>query len=165
MYKKSKNLVDISDIFIFLFGGGEGGVRGAVGGGGVDFLLKIPGVSPRQVGAGEEGAGRVFAGILGGGTIFFIAEIPTEKRANWSAANGGLNSRPKGCFWRVRFLRCPLAGKKKIYTTTVETLLFFFPPFSGSEALWCIPFFPDLWCVPFSLVFPQKLVYTGAFAL
>ena len=28
--------------------------------------------------------------------------------------------------------------------------------FSGSEALWCIPFFPDLWCIPFSLVFPGK---------
>ena len=26
----------------------------------------------------------------------------------------------------------------------------------GSEALWCIPFFPDLWCIPFSLVFPGK---------
>ena len=33
------------------------------------------------------------------------------------------------------------------------------PPFfsfSGSEALWCIPFFPDLWCMPFSLVLPGK---------
>ena len=44
-------------------------------------------------------------------------------------------------------------GKKKVYTTTVETLRF---SFSGSEALWCIPFFPDLWCIPFSLVFPGK---------
>ena len=44
------------------------------------------------------------------------------------------------------------SGKKKVYTI-VETLLFFF---SGSEALWCIPFFPDIWCIPFSLVFPGK---------
>ena len=46
-----------------------------------------------------------------------------------------------------------IAEKKKVYTTTVET-----PPFSfsGSEALWCIPFFPDLWRIPFSLVFPGK---------
>ena len=28
--------------------------------------------------------------------------------------------------------------------------------FSGSEAPWCIPFFPDLWCRPFSLVLPGK---------
>ena len=67
-------------------------------------------------------------------------------------------------------------GRKKVYTTTVETpLIFFFwvwgsmvytlytttveTPlfsFSGSEALWCFPFFPDLWCIPFSLVFPGK---------
>ena len=33
------------------------------------------------------------------------------------------------------------------------------PPFSfsGTEALWCMPFFlPDLRCMPFSLVFPGK---------
>ena len=44
----------------------------------------------------------------------------------------------------------PVNREEKIYTTTVETLLF---SFSGSEALWCIPFFPDLWCIPFSLSF------------
>ena len=35
------------------------------------------------------------------------------------------------------------SGRKKVYTTTVETLLF---SFSG----------PDLWCILFSLVFPGK---------
>ena len=43
--------------------------------------------------------------------------------------------------------------KKKVYTTTVETLLF---SFSRSKALWCIPFFPDLRCIPFALVFPGE---------
>ena len=66
--------------------------------------------------------------------------------------------------WRVRPLRrapykrvvlvdvpwTPQTGKKKVYTTTVERPSFF--SFSGSEALWCIPFFPDLWCIPFSLI-------------
>ena len=53
---------------------------------------------------------------------------------------------------KISEFRTPMTGKKRVYTT-VETLLF---SFSGSEAPWCIPFFPDLWCIPFSLVFPGK---------
>ena len=39
------NLVDVSDIFYFFSarGGGRGSLRHRDGGGGVDFLLKIPG--------------------------------------------------------------------------------------------------------------------------
>ena len=40
---------------------------------------------------------------------------------------------------------------------------FFIFSFSGSEALSCIPFFPDLWCIPFFPCFPRKMVYTIAF--
>ena len=66
---KFSTLVDVSDIFhSFLLGGGERGVRGVRGRGG-DFLLKVPGGGgglPGGVGAGR-GAGRVFAGNVGGG--------------------------------------------------------------------------------------------------
>ena len=43
------------------------------------------------------------------------------------------------------------ARKKKVYTTTVETLL----SFPGSEASMVYTFFPDLCCIPFSLVWPR----------
>ena len=46
-----------------------------------------------------------------------------------------------------------LQGRKKYTPPPWRPSLF---SFSGSEALWCIPFFPDLWCIPFSLVFPGK---------
>ena len=35
--------------------------------------------------------------------------------------------------------------------------------FSGSEALWCIPFFPDLWCTPFSLVSQENGMHHSFF--
>ena len=47
----------------------------------------------------------------------------------------------------------PGQGRKK-YTPPPWRPSFF--SFSGSEALWCIPFFSDLWCIPFSLVFLGK---------
>ena len=57
-----------SGYFLFLLvGGGEGGVQGAGGG---DFLMENPrkeGGGFSRVGAGGRGAGRVFAGNLGGG--------------------------------------------------------------------------------------------------
>ena len=68
-------LVDVLDIFyFFLLGEGEGGVRRDREGGGVGFLLKIPGGGglPRGgEGAGRESAGN--SGELGGGglNIFF----------------------------------------------------------------------------------------------
>ena len=79
------NLVDVSDIFFFLLGGGQGGVRGDREGGGCRFFkLKIPGwgVSPRK--GGGEGVGRLSAGnFFGGGgwqNVFcFVAEFPTKK--------------------------------------------------------------------------------------
>ena len=51
---------------------------------------------------------------------------------------------------------------RKIYTTTVETLLLFH--FSGLRPLWCLPFFPDLWCIQYTLFpcFPRKMAYTIA---
>ena len=69
---------------------------------------------------------------------------------------GYLEECPRGRFGELPAMciaEAPLSGKEKVYTATVETLLF---SFSGSEALWCIPFFPGLWCIPFSLVFPGK---------
>ena len=54
------------------------------------------------------------------------------------------------------------AGTKKVYTTTVETPFFCF---SGSEALWYVPFFPDLWCIPFSLVSQENGLHHSFFAL
>ena len=45
--------------------------------------------------------------------------------------------------------------EEKVYTTTVETLLFSFSG-SGASMVYTIPFFPDLWCIPLSLVFPRK---------
>ena len=66
--------MDVSDIFyFFLVGEGEGGVRGA-GGGGDDFLLKIPGG-----GGGVPGVGRGREGVCGksgnlerGGAKYFL---------------------------------------------------------------------------------------------
>ena len=81
-------MVDVSDIFaFFLLGGGERGVRGARGGG-VRFLLKIPGEGGFSWGVGVgwargwEGVCREFGG--GGGGVkqfFFGSEIPTKQRA------------------------------------------------------------------------------------
>ena len=61
--------MDVSDIFYFLFcsGEGKGGVRGA-GVGGEDFFTENPRRGGlRAGGGGGRGAGRVFAGNLGGG--------------------------------------------------------------------------------------------------
>ena len=64
-------LVDASGIFyFFLLGEGEGGVRGDGRGGGIGFLLQIPGGGGVSGGRGGRGAGRVSAanwGIWGGG--------------------------------------------------------------------------------------------------
>ena len=71
-------LVDVSDIFYFSCSGEGKGESEAPGRWGGDFLLKIPGGgSPSRVGAGGRGAGRVFAGIFGGGgvNIFFWGRI------------------------------------------------------------------------------------------
>ena len=66
---------DVSDIFyFFLLGEGEGGVRGAGRGGGVGFLLRVPGGGAFQ-GEGAKGPGGCLRriGELGGGglNIFF----------------------------------------------------------------------------------------------
>ena len=55
------------------------------------------------------------------------------------------------------------ARKKKVYTTTVETLLFFF--WGLRSHAWCMPFFPDLGPMVYTLFlrFPRKMVYTIAF--
>ena len=63
------------------------------------------------------------------------------------------------------------AGKKRVYTTTVGTLLFLFV--FGSEALWCIPFFsgPVVYTLLFRTYgvypsfpcFPKEMVCTIAF--
>ena len=55
--------------FGFLIGGREGAVRGARKGGG-RFFIEIPGGGALPGGVGE-GAGRVSAGNLGGGLVFF----------------------------------------------------------------------------------------------
>ena len=75
--------VDVSDIFFFLLGGGEGGVRGAGGGRGRGFFAENPrrgGGSFQVRGGGGARGWRVFAGNLGGGgqTFLFGAEIPTK---------------------------------------------------------------------------------------
>ena len=67
--------MDVSDIFIFLPGGGEGGVRGARKGAGVGFLLlKIPGAEGggggeifQERGGVGKGPGVCLWGIWGGG--------------------------------------------------------------------------------------------------
>ena len=71
-------MVGVPDIFsFFLLGEGEGGVRGAGSqGGGVNFLLKIPGGGGGVLREGEGArAGRVSAvncGIAGGGAKHFL---------------------------------------------------------------------------------------------
>ena len=62
-------LVDVSDIFFFFCSGEWKGEPEEPGGGGDNFLLKIPGGGGvSRAGGGEgRGAGRVFAGNLGGG--------------------------------------------------------------------------------------------------
>ena len=66
-------LVDVSDIFIFLLRGEEGGVRGDREGGVGLFLIENPrkgwGVSRR---GGGEGAGRVSTDLGGGAKYFFF---------------------------------------------------------------------------------------------
>ena len=66
--------------YVFLLGGGEGGVRGAWGVGGEDFLLKISGG-----GGGARGRGclREIWGGGGGLNIFFRAEIPTKEQKDY----------------------------------------------------------------------------------
>ena len=62
--------MDVSDIFyFFLRGEGEGGVRGARRGGGIHFLLKIPGG-----GGGVSRRGRVAGRV---------------SAANWGTGGGG----------------------------------------------------------------------------
>ena len=58
-----------------------------------------------------------------------------------------------GFVQRDASMRALCQGKKK-YTPPPWRPPFF--SFSGSEALWFIPLFPDLWCIPFSLVWPGK---------
>ena len=68
--------------FVFCSGEGKGESEGPGGGGGGQFFMESPrrGGSPRLVGVGGRGAGRVFEGIWGGGPkyLFFGAEIPTK---------------------------------------------------------------------------------------
>ena len=78
--------MDVSDIFYF-FCPGEGKEESeAPGEGGVRFFIENPrrgGVSRAGGGGQGRGAGRVFAGNLGGGGakyFFFGAEIPTKFR-------------------------------------------------------------------------------------
>ena len=72
-------LADVSDIFyFFLFGEGEGGVRGRRGGEGGRFLLKIPGGGVSRRGAEWPGGCLRQLGIFGGGgglNIFFRGRI------------------------------------------------------------------------------------------
>ena len=81
-------LVDVSDIFYFLFGSGEGkGESGTTGREGGLFFIE----NPRRGGGflgrggrgrgGREGACREFGGIIGGGgvSIFFRAEMPAKR--------------------------------------------------------------------------------------
>ena len=70
-----RDLVDVSEFFVFPAWGGEGGVRGAGGGGSV-FLLEIPGgggVSKRGRGRGAARVSAANWGFFGGGdlNIFF----------------------------------------------------------------------------------------------
>ena len=51
-----------------------------------------------------------------------------------------------------------LTGKEKSIRHHHGNRPFF--SFSGSEALWCIPFFLDLWCITLFPCFPRKMVYT-----
>ena len=75
-------LVDVSVIFYFFrLGEAEGGVRGAGRGGGIGFLLKMPGGGGGFSMTG--GAGRVFAANWGnwlgvGPNIFFGAKMSTK---------------------------------------------------------------------------------------
>ena len=54
------------------------------------------------------------------------------------------------------------AGKKKVHTTTVETLLF---SFSGSEALWRIPSFRTYGVYPFPLFSQENGIHHSFFLL
>ena len=85
MQKDVNVMVDISEMFVFIFSArGTGrGSTGRQGGGGFSFLLQIPrggeGGGPRKGGGGGKGSGRTSAGIFGGGLNFFLgAEIPTR---------------------------------------------------------------------------------------
>ena len=69
--------------FVFSAPGRGRGSPGRQGGGGVGFLLKMRGGSPRtgwEGGRGREGVCREFGGIGGGGglNIFFGAEMPAK---------------------------------------------------------------------------------------
>ena len=77
-----------------------------------------------------------------------------SKRGSLKAQESG---RKAPLFCNAAFSRLPCSFKfqgRKKYTPPPWRPSFF--SFSRSEALWCIPFFPDLWCIPFSLVFPGK---------
>ena len=54
-------------------------------------------------------------------------------------------------------------GRKKYTPPPWKPSSFFFLPFSGSEALWCIPFLPDLWCIPFPLFSQENGIHHGFF--
>ena len=83
--------VDVSDIFYFVCSGrGRGSPRRREGGGGIGFLLKIPGGgSPAQEGPrGREGVCGDLGSCLGGRlNIFFGAEMSTKQASRAKGAS------------------------------------------------------------------------------
>ena len=81
------DLVDVSDIFNFFLLGEGGRVRGArtEGGGGIGFLLKIPGEGGMFPGGGGAGGclWRIGALLGGGGAKYFFSEAETSRRRKW----------------------------------------------------------------------------------
>ena len=83
------DLVDVSDIFyLFLLGEGQGESEVPRGGGGIGFLLKIPGGgSPSRR---AKGPGACLRGIWGGrgaNNFVFGAEIPTKRKKSRKAGS------------------------------------------------------------------------------
>ena len=72
--------MDVSD-FIFLLGGGEGGVRGERVGV-VSFLLQIPGGGVSREGGGASGPGGCLPKIWGGGAKYFFSGPKCPPRTN-----------------------------------------------------------------------------------
>ena len=82
-----------------------------------------------------------------------LQDLTPDKQENRFHGAATMNIAPKDLPYLCGGTFALGSGRQKYTPPPWKPSLF---SFSGSEVLWCIPFFPDLWCIPFALVFPGK---------